>query len=247
MGRITFVCFLLMATFSAAQDLVLPKSPVHILFPYPMLQRKWQFSVGLALINSPRELTEEVRIRAPAGDVHMLRNIRGQFYLAGNVKFQIVQNHISAGIRWAVPVNDRFSFSLGNDYAWWFGFLNISDFDSRGVGSFDYPNLSIGYKIDNEILLTVKGELLLNLYTNLTNGGIEIVQHNSLYAGQSLTVALEQPFFKGKHVMLAVSAIYANYYWQTWALYNTFDRNIFYPQFTIGFVLCDYHSCYLLF
>ena len=202
-----------------------------------MIDRKWQSSLGFVLTNTPPELTEEIRHRVPAGDYNVLRRISKDFYAVGNINFQFIQNRFLLGARYAKVLNNRFSFSIGNDIAWWVGYLKSSYFDGRGTGFNYYPTVSIGYRLENEIVLTLKGELIIDLFTSLKTGEIEIRRTDDGFTGERITLALEQPFFKRKHMLLAFSAVYARHFWQMWALYNTFDRYIYYPQFTVGFLL----------
>ena len=98
-------------------------------------------------------------------------------------------------------------------------------------------NVSLGYKLKDNLLLTVKAESSFNLAFKSTNGGNEISSDKNFYNGEAFTVALEQPFFHKKHITLSISGIRNYFYWQTWSLFYLVDRKIFYPQFKVGFML----------
>ena len=55
--------------------------------------------------------------------------------------------------------------------------------------------------------------------------------------GVAFTAVLEQPFYNKTHVTVGIRAAYSNFNWQLWSLYDTFDRNLFYPQLIFGFIL----------
>ncbi len=227
--------FFLIPTSGKSQDIELIKIP-HLYFPAPM-QKNWQFSIGITTITTPEEITEEHRIPIPAGDLHLNRNITGNFFLNSRVKFQVFQNHISLGPRYAFPVSDKFYISIGDDIAWWFGKLKFEGFDTRAVGIINYPNISLGYKFDDKLLFTLKSEIILDLYYHSWAGDNLIVEQGDLFGGYAFTFAIEQPFYKKQHLTLGFRAIHADFFWQTWALYQTFERNLFYPELIIGFIL----------
>lgn len=233
-------CFLLAALLAGhinvlAQDLPI-ESQKRILFPHPMHQ-KWQVSVGVTTTAMPSDITEELRYRIPAGDVHILKNITGGFYLDGRMSVQFIQNLLTLGPRWAKPLNDRISLAIGNDIGYWFGFINTGGIKTKGNGWQNYPNVSFGYRFNKGILLTLKAESMMNLSINTTAGEVPVTYEYGLFSGSAYTVALEQPFYGKKSITLAFRAMYTNFYWQTWTLFETFDRNLFFPQVIIGVIL----------
>jgi hypothetical protein len=208
-----------------------------IFFPSPMYDRSWQFSIGFISTTTPRDITEEVHVRAPAGDFHALKKINSHFLADGRILFQVLQNHFAFGIKYATPLTNRLFISIGDDLAFWYGNLVTGDFDSHGSGWMNYPNISIGYKSAKDLFVTIKGESLLNIKSYFSNGGYVYSKDPKLFNGFAYTIALEQPFYKRKYLTLAFTAMYTNFNWQLWALFETFDRNIFYPQITVGLIL----------
>ncbi|HEX2607865.1 MAG TPA: hypothetical protein VHK91_10815 [Flavisolibacter sp.] len=208
----------------------------YLFFPYP-LDKNWHVSLGFTLTTMPEDITEEVQIRAPAGDFHVLRKLGKGFYLDGRVNFQVLQNHISIGPRWAKVLNDRFSVSVGDDMAWWFGNLNVSGFNTKAHGWLNYPNASIGYRFKKQVLMTLKGEASITL-SDESRVGEQLLENNrTRFNGVGGTILIEQPFYKNKSIILGFKGQYTNFYWQTWPLFETFDRTIFYPEIIVGFIL----------
>ena len=208
----------------------------YMFFPYP-LDHQWRSSLGITLTTLPQDITEEQHYRYPAIDFHVLKKVSKKIYLDGRVNVQVFQNMLTAGIRWVTPINDRFSLSLGNDIGWWFGSINIYGFNTKGNGFQNFPNASLGYRFNKKILLTAKGEALMNLSVNARTGTIPVASNYRLLSGSSFTIALEQPFFGRNNLTLGFRAIYTDFFWQTWSLFEIFDRNIFYPQIIIGVTL----------
>ncbi|MEO6230519.1 MAG: hypothetical protein ABJB11_02655 [Ferruginibacter sp.] len=202
-----------------------------------MYAEKWRSSIGFNLLTTPEDITEEVRIRVPTIDVQVLRRINNHFVLEGRLFFQALQNHLSAGIHWRKPLGRNLYFSAGNDVGYWFGILKISGFNSKASGWLTYPTVSLGYKTKKNLLVTFKANSSINFFYKAANGQQHYTSNDRFYNGETFTLALEQPFYNKKHLTLAFSAIYNNFYWQTWSLFYKTDRQIFYPQITVGFIL----------
>jgi hypothetical protein len=206
-------------------------------FPGVMEHGDRNISIGFVTFTTPEDITEEVRVRVPAGDAHALQHLYKGFYLDGRVLFQIVQNHYSLGARWATELNDRFSLSLGDDVAFWHGHLPIQDFDCSSNGWMNYPSISIGFRSRRDLLFTLKAELLITTTRSVNIEGRKRAYDTDLVNGAMYSLYIEQPFFKRTYVTLGFSLAYTNFLWATWSLFPTFERNLFYPQFTTALIL----------
>jgi hypothetical protein len=206
-----------------------------IFFPHPIPEHQWKVSVGLTTTTPAKELTEEVAIRAPSFDAHALYGLPENLSLDGRVISQVVQNHFSLGPRWSQPLG-RFTFGLGYDVAYWFGALEVGGFDSKAHGWLNYPSISLGYAWD-DVLLTLKFEAVLTTsYTSFV-GENEVSSDVDAFSGTAYAIYIEQPFWKDTHVTLGFRATYTKFHWMAWALFSTFDRYLFFPEMTIGFIL----------
>lgn len=188
-------------------------------------------------MTTPEDITEEARLRAPCGDYRLLRRINDHFLLDNRLMFQVLQNHLSTGIRFTRPLTDQLYFSAGDDLGFWFGILKVGGFDSKATGWLNYTHASLGFKTKKNLLISFKAQVSFNLHYQASNGENEYSSGNSYYNGETFTISLEQRFYNKKHVTLAVSGINNYFYWQTWSLFYKTDRKIFYPQITVGFIL----------
>ena len=75
-----------------SQDTLQEPKHAAIIFPYPMYKAKWRSSIGLSLISTPEDITEETQIRVPAIDFCVLRRINSHFIAEGRITAQILQN-----------------------------------------------------------------------------------------------------------------------------------------------------------
>lgn len=230
---ILFVC----TFYGRAQEIPVYNDQPSIFFPMPFEEKKWQYSIGLTLMTTPHEITEEAQYHLPAGDFHFTGRAFKKLYLEGRVKFQIVQNHVSLGPRLVFQLNEKLSLAIADEQAFWFGWLNIEGFNTRAYGFLNYPSISLGYSTKKNLLITLKSELLLNQYFISFAGKNEVVSDRDIFSGYAIGLILEQPFYKKEHLIVGFRAIYTDFHWQTWVLQPTFERLIFYPEIIVGFIL----------
>ncbi len=208
----------------------------RIFFPYPM-DRSWQVSVGFIATTMNRAITEEAHFRVPAGDLHVLKKIAGKVYLDGRINFQVLQNHFQLGPRWATPLGRRLSLGLGNSVGYWFGRISIAGIQTRGHGFDNSPSISLGYRFNRQILLTAKAESLMSFGISTYAGETEVKSAYPLFSGAAFSLILEQPFAGNKNMTLGFRALSTNYLWQTWTLFENYDRHLFFPQIIVGLIL----------
>lgn len=222
--------------FVAPVDSTSPRVPfVH--FPYPLAKGANRATLGVTFTTSPRDITEEIQISIPAGDLRVLRGLTNNLALTGQFTFQFLQNYGAVGLRYSRPIKGRFYASVGSEVGAWFGSLQLAQFDNRGFGLQGTPNLAVGFRSSRDLLVTLRGEVDLGLYYRSRVGKTVSDRGQVVLNGYGATVTLEQAFFGRRHVALGFRALYTNFNWQFWSLYDTFDRNIFYPEAFIGFFL----------
>lgn len=221
----------------AASAQPLPDQP-SIYFPQAPQPGQWRSSVGMVFTTTPPEITEEIRITIPAIDVNLQRGLSKRLYIISRLQTQFVQSNLTLGLRWATPLNDRLHLSVGDDVSGWFGALRLKDvFNSQAYGLVNYPNASVGYRLTRDLQLAVRAEAIIDWYYRSQVGSVAVEYKPRTVNGAALTFVLEQPFYNRRHVTLGLRAVYADFNWQFWSLYETFDRNLFYPQLLFGFIL----------
>lgn len=214
------------------------KRQPEIYFPQAPLPGQVRKSIGLVFTTTPPELTEEVRVSVPAIDFTIQRGLSKHLYAVGRIQTQFVQSNLGAGLRWATPLTDRLFVSAGFDMTGWFGALQVKDvFNSQAYGVQAFPNLSAGYRLTRDVQLTVRSEAIMDLYYRSQVGNLAVVYDRRTVNGFAVAFVLEQPFYNNRHVSVGFRAAYSNFNWQFWSLYDTFDRNLFYPQLIFGFIL----------
>jgi hypothetical protein len=228
----------LFAGSTRAQDSTAVDAKLKFLYFPQVPTRPWTVGVGISATTMPYEITEELHYRIPALEVQALRRINGSFSLAGRASLQGIQNYFSLGPRWSQRVNKRVSLALGDDVAFWFGYVNVQGFRTRATGFQNFPNASIGIRLKSQVLFTVRAEQVMTLDISPRAADIKIHDNYKLFSGSAFTVMLEQPFYgKNKRMALGFRALYTSFFWQTWSAFSTFDRNFFYPQLIVCLIL----------
>ena len=209
-----------------------------IYFPQAPLPGKIRKSIGIVFTTTPPELTEEIRVSVPAIDFNIQRGLTKHLYFAGRIQTQLVQSNIGVGLRWATQLTDRLFIGPGFEATGWFGALRIADvFNSQAYGVQTFPSLSVGYRFTRDVQFTMKSEAIIDLYYRSQVGNLAVVYDRRRVNGVAFTFMLEQPLYNKQHVSVGFRAAYSNFNWQLWSLYDTFDRNLFYPQLIFGFIL----------
>ncbi|MGF7218547.1 hypothetical protein GGR92_004724 [Spirosoma lacussanchae] len=209
-----------------------------IYFPQAPRPGEWRKSIGLIFTSTPPEITEEIRLLVPAIDVNLQHGLSKNWYLSARLQTQLVQSNLALGVRYATPVTEKLYAGLGIDGIGWFGALNIKDvFNSQAGGLEAIPHATLGYRLTRDLQLTFRTEAIMDLYYRSTVGPLAVEYDQRRLNGVAFTFALEQPFYKQQHVTLGLRAAYSNFNWQFWSLYDTFERDFFYPQLFFGFIL----------
>lgn len=229
------LCLQVIIVNCAAQNIPIEEQK-FIFFPHSST-KGWTTSVGVTAATLPRDIFEEFNYRVPAGDVHVVKKLSSHFNLHGRMSIQIFQNLVTTGPQWNTALNDRFALGVGNQVGYWFGFVNFAGFKSRGSGWQSYPNASIGYRFNRQVLLTLRAEAMMDFGIKTYAGKERVTTDHRLLSGSAYSIILEQPFFGNKNLVLGLRGMYTDFYWQTWASFESFDRNIFYPQVIIGVIL----------
>jgi len=210
-------------------------SPPRVNYPSPLSFGEWQGSVGLALTTLPNEIVEEEMNQSPAIDFISRLGMPCGFSVDGHAQVQVLTNHLSLGARWSHAFG-RFAFSIGDDIAWWFGFLTIEGFNNSADGWLNYPSLSLGYDFGH-FRLAVRAEAVLVMSYSSFAGDNKISTDKNSFSGVTLGFAVEQPFWKNTHVTLGFKASYLRFFYQSWFVYETFRRYLFIPEISVGFML----------
>ncbi len=230
------LCFLSLSKLAAtAQDIPIEQQK-FIFFPHSH-NRTWTTSIGLTAATLPYDIAEEFQYRVPAGDVHVVRKMGEHLNLHGRLSVQVLQNLFTMGPQWTTKLNNRFSVGAGNKVGYWFGFVNFAGFKSRGSGWQNYPNVSIGYRFNRQVLITLRADAMMDFGIRTYAGKERVTTDHRLISGSSYTIAVEQPFFGKRNLVLGLRGMYTDFFWQTWPAFESFDRNLFYPQIIIGLIL----------
>ncbi len=222
--------------FVAPADSTSPQVP-YVHFPFPLPKRYRHATLGVTFTTTPRDLTEQTQIDVPAGDLVLLQGLTDKLALTAHLKFQFLQNQGTIGLRRSFPIKGRFYGSVGANVGGWAGMLKLASFNTKGYGASGGIDAGIGFRSSRDLLVTLRVESNLGLFNHTAVGQTVTDDKEIRSNGYGATVTLEQAFFGRRHVAVGFRALYTNFNWQFWSLYDTFDRNIFYPEVFMGFFL----------
>jgi hypothetical protein len=209
--------------------------PPGITSPAPLHLWDWEKSIGLSLSTLPKEIVEEELNQSPALDLRSRLGLPWGFSADVRLQVQVLTNHIAIGGSWSHAFGP-FAFSVGDDAAWWFGFLTIEGFDNSANGWLNYPHVTIGYDF-GRFRLAMRADVLLVLSYRSYAGENILSSDKNGFGGFSGSISIEQPFWKDNHLTLGFKASYLRYFYQSWFTFETFNRYLFIPELSVGFIL----------
>lgn len=206
-----------------------------ICFPKALAPWKFVKTVGFTLAYIPKLISEEEINHSPLLDVNMRLGFPYNFSALARVSTIGITNHFLVGGQWSHSI-DTFSFALGFDFAYWFGFFRRPDFDVVASGTMDYPFIAFGFDFD-DFFVSIKAEAQIVTFSETFVGDASVGGIERELAGFSVTYSLEQPFWKNTYVMQGVRISYTKFFYQSWISFSTIDRYVLYPEFIIGIQL----------
>jgi hypothetical protein len=228
MKSLLFALALLLTIAAPAQDTALYRLK-GVYFPGPT-DRSTKFSIGFTSTTMPYDITEELHYRIPAIDVRWVKRLSQEWALDLRGSLQVFQNLFTAGLRKSITLSDRMYLGLGGDVGYWFGMVNLESIKTKGHGFQAVPNVSVARRFKRRVLLTFRADAQTNFGIQTFAQDTKLVTEHRTLSGSSYSLVLEQPFYGNKVLSVGLRGIYTDFFWQTWTLFETFDRNLFYPQ-----------------
>ena len=231
MTRVVALLLLLLPPFALrAQD-----TPLGIHVPSPGAAWSSRTAIGLRLLTVPRDIAEEELNKAPSLEAQSVFALPWGFSLRGGAVLQVVTNHLRLGTHWSWRFGD-ISVSIGDDWAFWFGFMNLEGFDNRANGWTNYPGVAVGVDL-GEARLSARGEGIFILSQHSLAGENEVSSTKRVSVGAALTLTVEQPISRNTDVYLGVRLSRTRFHYQTWFAFSTFDRHLLFSELLLGILL----------
>lgn len=215
-----------------AQDSLRPGA---VYYPAPLEAWETEAALGLRLMTLPRDIVEEEINKAPSIELQTVTGLPWGFSLRSAAVLQFVTNHLRIGAQWSFRLGD-FSFGVGDDWAYWFGFINFEGFDNRANGWINYPGATVGYDF-GDVRLTARGEGIFIFSQHTLAGENEVTSAKGVMSGGALTLVMEQPLTRTAQVQLGVRLSWTKFHYQTWFAFSTFDRRLIFSELLFGVLL----------
>ena len=229
---ISFISILLFSGLSA-QDF-----RDYYYYPQKIPSKQYVHLVSLAMANLPEDFVEEgsTMIRGPLFGFKASYGLPYNFSADGNFTTNIVTFQFSLGPKWRYEIDQHWALALGFDFSYVFGQLRHYGYDSKITTWMSYPNASIGYKFSKfSVSLKVEGIFIADLKTKQDD--VELTKEYDGISGIAFGVYIEQRLWKDHYLTLGLKNNYTEFYYPAWAVFPTFDRIFWIPEFFIGLAL----------
>jgi hypothetical protein len=205
-----------------------------IFYPHRFRPRSLQMEMALSQVKLPFDWLETA-VQVPLLQFHANYAFTKSITLDGRLSTLFIANHVSLGPRWHHQIND-FSFNLGYDVAFAFGFLKVEGFDSSVNTWINYPNVSVGFRL-HDIAFTLKGELSIITSNESRQGDIVITRNKDFFNGYTVGIYIEQRLWKNHVCTIGFKNSVAKYHFMAWPAFTTFNRFYNIPEVYLGLVL----------
>jgi hypothetical protein len=206
----------------------------YVFAPDPLSMFTANMSVGLALAILPQPLVES-EVPLPAVDVRYRIGLPLNIGLVGRATSNYASTLVTAGPMWSVELT-RVTVGGGLKAGFFYGHLTfLEGFNTSATGWLAYPFATVGVRFDDfTVSIAAEAEVLAQQQRRVED--IDVRSSDRTLNGGSLTVAIEQPFWKQTHIALGVTLAYSTNPYQAWLAFNTFDDRLFYPELFAGFI-----------
>ncbi|MDZ4745462.1 MAG: hypothetical protein SGJ05_05615 [bacterium] len=197
----------------------------------------WDFSgsIGGALTLLPKPLTE-YPTPAPAFELRARLGLPLNIMAYGRAGSNIATTIVQSGLSWSYVI-ENFSVGVGWSAAYMYGNLTFVDgFNTSQHRWLTYPMLTGTAQFDKVIFTArIEAELMTSITKRIETQTVQ--SEANVYNGSSITLAVEQPFWKNTHVLLGATVSLTTNPYQSWFLYDTFRDRLLTTEFFMGFVL----------
>ena len=214
------------STFSIAS------SAIH--FPHNFETSRLKLSAGFSMVRPPKDMLETA-VQAPLINFHATYSLPWHLSLEGDLTTILVSNQLSIGPGLTFATGN-FGFKAGYNIAYVAGFLNQFGFDNSTRAWINYPNVSIGYKL-NKMAFTLKAESVLVSYVSTSSGDNELTLYRNFFNGYTGALYIEQRLHRNRVFVIGFKDSYVKYYWPTWMVFSTFNRFYNIPELYFSWIL----------
>lgn len=216
----------------AQQEFDIAKASLY--YPHRFETGKWGMEVAISQVKLPFDWLEN-SIQAPLFQYHVNLGLPKGFALDSRFSTLFVSNQVSLGPRWNWR-KENFSFNVGYDLAFAFGFLNQFGFDTKMNSWSNIPNASVGYRL-GDLAFTLRGEvnIVTSLYTE--QGENVVASDRNFNNGYTIALYCEQRISRDNVIVLGLKNSLAKYHFMAWPAFSTFNRYYNIPEFYIGLIL----------
>jgi hypothetical protein len=208
----------------------------HSFFHYPGYVRPWhaRLSGGLSLMILPRTLVEQEIRQLPMLTMEAREDLPLRFTAIGRIRSNVIANYGSLSGQWNIYTG-RISLSVGDEFAYWYGFATLEGFDLTAEGWINFPHVLVGLDFQ-EFAVTLRAEAQIVTFQKTTAGETVVRANKNLLSGFAIALFIEQPLWKAHNVSLGLKLNYSQQMYQSWLAFSTFRDYLPYTEFVFGFL-----------
>lgn len=225
------IFFFVVPSFSSPSD----SSQPFVLFPKPLPSGTFNVSLGLSMTIVPRAIVQEGVLPLPMLEGRSRYWLTDYIFVTGQANLVYVTNQVSLGLGWAYSVGN-FSFAIGDNVGYWFGFADFQGFDATAMGLTNYPYIIVGADVDN-LYLSFRTDALFRISQHTTFGSASVGRIKPELTGFAFTLAVEQQVWHNSYFIFGTRIQYALPMYQTWLAFSTYNRWLVSPEIFIGYEL----------
>lgn len=189
---------------------------------------------GLSVTRLPYVVVEEEISHLPMIISNFRVGLPYNFSFSAQFNTNYFTNFGSGGLNWSI-INNRFSFNLGGRICIWHGQMDLDNINLRAWGLIFNPNIALGYDF-KKFLFSLELEAQYSKFSTYTDG-VFIGTIDEPKSGFAFKINIEQPLWNDHWIDLSLKLNYTRFYYQSWLTFSTIKEFLFYPEFTIGFIL----------
>ncbi len=228
---ILLIKFLLNSNLSA--QLTESSKDKFIFFPKEKTSSEINYFTGLSMAQLPTKIVEDVFDQVPMIELKMSYGLPYNFIAEADLSTNVFTNLLTLAPSYSFSLN-KFSFSVGNEFHFCYGFFKNDGFNISVLGWGYSPFASIGYDFD-DFLLSFKIDANVKAQ-NTYMKNLQYTKNSPKFVGVTFSLAVEQPLWGNNYFALGFRAYYTNFFYKSWLSFTTFEQYTFYPEFFAGFI-----------
>ncbi|MCM2321820.1 MAG: hypothetical protein NDJ90_01000 [Oligoflexia bacterium] len=205
-----------------------------IVFPENLSTGTLIYSAGFSVTLLPRSVAEEELREVPTLAAQMRYNLAPRFSLSAALNAVYISNQLKLGAAWSASVG-QFTLGVLDHFGFWFGFADMTGFDTSAIGLMNYPGLELGYRKES-LFFTLRLEGILVIGQRTAFGSATVHRAKLNLAGVAANFAIEQPLSSELLFLSMLRLNLAQPSYHAWLAFSGMETWALYPELSLQLV-----------